>query len=158
MPTIAFADDVTGEASQTSEQGSSLDNGAGSDAAGSETGEAADNQDAAGGESTTAEEPDAAVKYAPPTPAADAGVTITVNLKGVLASAKDNSAMLNKAVTVKDKNSDGKLTYDEALAAAHDEYFSGGADAGYGTSTSSYGTSVTKLWGETTYNTLFFIN
>lgn len=84
-------------------------------------------------------------------PAADAVVTLTVSNKGVLATATDGSIMANKEVTVKDIDSDGKLTFDEALVAAHDAYNS---TDGY--AASSYG--VTKLWGVTTSNVLFFIN
>lgn len=84
-------------------------------------------------------------------PAADAVVTLTVSNKGMLATAADGSTMANKAVTVKDIDSDGKLTFDEALVAAHAAYNS--AD---GYAVGSYG--VTKLWGVTTSNVLFFIN
>ena len=72
-----------------------------------------------------------------------ADVTMTLNNKGVLAKAKDGSAMIKKPVTVKDLDFDGKLTYDEALIAAHDAYYEGGADAGY----ASVPDWVIKLWG-----------
>lgn len=49
------------------------------------------------------------------TPAEDAKVSLTVSDKGVLASASDGSAVVRKEVTVTDLNSDGILTYDEAL-------------------------------------------
>lgn len=42
-------------------------------------------------------------------------VTLTVSNRGVLATAADGSVMANKEVTVKDIDSDGKLTFDEAL-------------------------------------------
>lgn len=54
--------------------------------------------------------------------AADAVVTLTVSNRGVLATAADGSVMANKEVTVKDIDSDGKLTFDEALVAAHAAY------------------------------------
>ena len=91
-------------------------------------------------------------------PAEPEDVTLTVNNKGVLAKAKDDSAMVEKSVTVTDLNEDGKLTYDEALVAAHDAYFEGGAAAGYATAPSKYGAEVKMLWGTTTPNTLFFDN
>lgn len=84
-------------------------------------------------------------------PAEDAVVTLTVSNKGALATANDGSVMAEREVTVKDINSDGKLTFGEALAAAHAEYNS---EDGY---VEKYGT-VSKLWGIETGNTLFFIN
>lgn len=84
-------------------------------------------------------------------PAEDAVVTLTVSNKGALATANDGSVMAEREVTVKDINSDGKLTFGEALAAAHAEYNS---EDGY---VERYGT-VSKLWGIETVNTLFFIN
>ena len=87
--------------------------------------------------------------------AADAVVYVTVNNKGVLAEANDGSVMVNKAVTVKDANSDGYLTYDEALMAAHDAYCPGG----YTSTEGAYGTQVDKLWGVSQgTNYLFFKN
>ena len=83
------------------------------------------------------------------TPAADATVHMTISVAGVLAAAKDGTAMAQRDVTVKDLNSDGILTYDEALSAAHDEYYEGGAAAGYASADSQYGLSLTKLWGDT---------
>lgn len=56
------------------------------------------------------------------TPAKDAKVSLTVSNQGVLASASDGSAVVRKEVTVTDLNSDGILTYDEALVAAHKAY------------------------------------
>ena len=93
------------------------------------------------------------------TPAEDAKVSLTVSDKGVLASASDGSAVVRKEVTVTDLNSDGILTYDEALVAAHNAYNS--AD-GYKTEaySGSYGSgiSVTKLWGVQTGSSLFYLN
>ncbi len=83
--------------------------------------------------------------------AADAQVTVTVNDKGVLAKDKNGSPMLNRSVTVSDLDSDGKLTVDEALVAAHEAYLT---QADYGTQ----GEMVNKLWGTATTNALFFVN
>ena len=94
--------------------------------------------------------PTAAVAAGTTGSAADAVVTLTVSNKGVLAAANDGSVMANRKVTVKDINSDGYLTFDEALVAAHAEYNS---EAGY-----SGGPYVSKLWGVETSNCLFFIN
>lgn len=90
-----------------------------------------------------------------------ADVTMTLNDKGVLAKAKDGSAMIEKPVTVKDLDFDGKLTYDEALAAAHEAYCAEGK-VGYSAGMQTYGESqyftVTKLWGQGTSNAMFFAN
>lgn len=53
----------------------------------------------------------------------------------------------NSEVTVKDLDGDGKLTIDEALFAAHEAYYKGGAAAGYASEMTDYGLSLTKLWG-----------
>ena len=83
------------------------------------------------------------------TAASDAEIYLTVGMKGVPAQAKDGSAMLDRSVIVKDINSDGKLTYDEALTAAHEAYYEGGAATGYGSETTEFGLSLKKLWGDT---------
>lgn len=88
-------------------------------------------------------------------PAEDAVVYVTGANAGVLVKASDGKPMVNKAVTVKDLNSDGVLTYDEALVAAHKAY----CPDGYVTAEESYGTAVKKLWGvEAGYNYYFFKN
>ncbi len=55
--------------------------------------------------------------------------------------------LAQEPVEVTDYNSDGKLTIDDALYAAHEQYYEGGAEAGYGTEYGQYGLSITKLWG-----------
>ena len=80
-------------------------------------------------------------------PAPDAQVHVTISNAGVL-------ALADKPVTVKDLDSDGVLTYDEALVAAHTAYCSAGAD-GYVTSSSA----VRTLWGvDAGGNCLFILN
>lgn len=53
----------------------------------------------------------------------------------------------NMPVTVSDRNEDGKFDIDEALYAVHEQYFDGGASAGYASAPSNFGLSLTKLWG-----------
>lgn len=81
-------------------------------------------------------------------PVADATVHMTIGIRGSLAKAKDGSVMAEREVTVKDLNSDGILTYDEALTAVHDEYYEGGS-AGYETGKAEDTGSlyIGKLWG-----------
>lgn len=85
------------------------------------------------------------------TPAADATVYLTVNNQGVIAKDNAGEPVIWKEVLVSDLDSNGSLTFDEAMTAAHVQYNS--AD-GY---SASYG-YVSKLWGISTSNVLFFIN
>ncbi len=75
-------------------------------------------------------------------PAANAEVTFTVSNKGVLATTSDGKAAIELPVTVTDRNSDGILTYDEALVALHETYCPGGYEIVEG--------FVEKLWDVTT--------
>ena len=80
-------------------------------------------------------------------------VSFTVSQQGVLAKTSDGTAAVELPVTVTDVNSDGILTYDEALVALHETYCAEGAD-GYKTVT----TSVTKLWGKAVTGPIFAKN
>lgn len=55
--------------------------------------------------------------------------------------------LTQEEITVTDRNDDGILTIDEALFATHEAKYEGGAAAGYGSAVSSWGLSLTKLWG-----------
>ena len=50
-------------------------------------------------------------------------------------------------VALTDADGDGALTVNDALIAAHDSAFEGGAEAGYTSENTDYGLSMTKLWG-----------
>ena len=80
-------------------------------------------------------------------------VSFTVSHQGVLAKTSDGTAAVELPVTVTDVNSDGILTYDEALVALHEAYCPDGTD-GYKTVT----TSVTKLWGKAVTGPIFAKN
>ena len=73
------------------------------------------------------------------TPADSVTVSFTVSEKGVLAKTSDGKAAVELPVTVTDVNSDGILTFDEALVALHEAY----CPDGYALN----GNSVKKLWG-----------
>ena len=75
-------------------------------------------------------------------PAKNAQVTFTVSNKGVLATTADGQAAIELPVTVTDRDSDGILTYDEALVALHETYCPGGYEIVEG--------FVEKLWDVTT--------
>lgn len=66
-------------------------------------------------------------------------VSFTVSQQGVLAKTSDGTAAVELPVTVTDVNSDGILTFDEALVALHEAY----CPDGYALN----GNSVAKLWG-----------
>lgn len=78
---------------------------------------------------------------------ASAAEDITVNVTISKAGTVEVPA---QPVHVADKDGDGKYTIDEALFAAHEAYYEGGAAAGYESGMSSdYGLSLKKLWGDT---------
>ena len=56
-------------------------------------------------------------------------------------------AVSQQEITVSDIDDDGLLTINDALYAAHEEKFTGGAAAGYATEVGDYGLSLSKLWG-----------
>lgn len=70
-----------------------------------------------------------------------ATVTVTISNKGELVATAEQ-------VTVTDTDGDGTLTVNDALYAAHQKLYDGGADAGYGSYTGDYGLSMSKLWGD----------
>ena len=66
----------------------------------------------------------------------------------VTISDKDGKLVLiQEEITVTDINGDGVLNIDEALYAAHEAKYKGGAEAGYRSSAGAYGLSLDKLWG-----------
>jgi hypothetical protein len=50
-------------------------------------------------------------------------------------------------ITIKDIDSDGNLTINDALYIAHQNKYEGGAEAGYAYSNGAYGLKIDKLWG-----------
>lgn len=81
-----------------------------------------------------------------------ASVFVTIANKGSLATAQIE-------VEVTDIDDDGKLTVNDALYAAHNESYSGGASAGYSYYVhKDYGLSLGKLWGDSSGNFGYYIN
>ncbi|MCQ2463459.1 MAG: hypothetical protein MJ177_08685 [Clostridia bacterium] len=64
-----------------------------------------------------------------------------------IADEKGNLAVAHEIITVKDSDKDGKLTISDALYYAHEEFYEGGAKAGYKAGETEYGISLVKLWG-----------
>lgn len=52
-----------------------------------------------------------------------------------------------KKITVTDIDGDGVLSVYDALYAAHEDAFEGGAEEGFATSDTSFGKAISKLWG-----------
>ena len=75
--------------------------------------------------------------------AADEDVTVLVTIAD-----KDGKLVLvQEEIAVKDIDSDGQLTINDALYCAHEAKFDGGAAAGYLSEMTEYGLSLKKLWG-----------
>lgn len=72
---------------------------------------------------------------------ASANVTVTIADEGTL-------VMTQETVSVTDVDGDGALTVNDALYAAHEAAYEGGAAAGYGSGMTEYGLSLNKLWGD----------
>ena len=56
-------------------------------------------------------------------------------------------ALAHAAVEVNDADGDGAVSLSDALFAAHEAYYDGGAAAGFASSTTDYGISLDRLWG-----------
>lgn len=83
---------------------------------------------------------------------ASATVYVSISSKGELVAAQTK-------VTVTDIDGDNALTVNDALYAAHEAVYSGGAKAGYSYYThKDYGLSMGKLWGDTSGNFGYYIN
>ncbi len=61
--------------------------------------------------------------------------------------ADGNLKLAQERIEVTDTDGDGKLTVNDALYAAHEAKYEGGAAAGYAFEETEYGLSLTKLWG-----------
>lgn len=57
------------------------------------------------------------------------------------------AVVAHMAVDAVDFDDDGTVTLCDALYAAHEAAYKGGAEAGFGSAVSDYGMSITRLWG-----------
>lgn len=85
------------------------------------------------------------------------GQPLTANVYVTIAN-KGDLVVTQEKITVTDKDNSGTLTVDEALYAAHEAKYAGGAEAGYATAVTSWGLSITKLWGDNSGNFGYFVN
>ncbi len=84
---------------------------------------------------------------------ADLSAKVSVTL-----SDKGNLVVTQEIVTVTDVDQDGTLTLSDALYAAHEAKYAGGASAGYATAVTDWGLGITKLWGDTSGNYGYYVN
>ena len=73
--------------------------------------------------------------------------TDSVDVHVTIIDEKSEFAVAYKTVTVTDIDKDGILTVNDTLYAAHEQFYEGGAAAGYATEKTKWGLSLTKLWG-----------
>ncbi len=86
--------------------------------------------------------------------AADETATVYVSI-----AAKGELVASQVKVTVSDIDNDGALTVNDALYAAHESAYNGGADKGYGYYIhKDYGLSLGKLWGDSSGNFGYYLN
>ena len=105
------------------------------------------------------EETEAALELMEETPAEDATVSFTVSVQGVLGKTSNDKAAAKLPVTVTDRNSDGVLTYDEALTALHETYCPDGLDGyDYGTNNSGHVYKINRLWGKSGSTVVLYQN
>ena len=86
-----------------------------------------------------------AVVFSFPVFAAESADSVQVYV--TISDGEGKLVMAQEPVTVTDRDNDGKFTVDEALYAAHEAKYTGGAAEGYGTENTAYGLSLAKLWG-----------
>lgn len=70
-----------------------------------------------------------------------------ITVRVTIADENGKIALAYKEVTVTDTDSDNAITVNDALYAAHETYYEGGANVGYASQATSYGLSLMKLWG-----------
>ena len=77
----------------------------------------------------------------------DAAKALSTEVYVTIADSEGKTAVAGEKITVTDTDSDGALTINDVLYTAHEQFYDGGAAAGYGTSVTEYGLGLTKLWG-----------
>lgn len=76
----------------------------------------------------------------------------------VTISNKGNVVLFQQNITVTDVNNNGFFDVDDALYAAHEAGYTGGAAAGYASEVTQYGLGIAKLWGDTSYCYGYWLN
>lgn len=81
----------------------------------------------------------------------DVEIFVTIADKGAV-------VVFQQPVTVVDVNHNGIFDVDDALFAAHEKFYTGGATAGYASYESQWGLSISMLWGDTSYCYGYWLN
>lgn len=77
------------------------------------------------------------------------GTTETAEVYVTISDDSGKLVLAQEKITVTDVDADGALTINDALYAAHQEKYEGGAVAGYAVDYTEYGISLNMLWGIT---------
>lgn len=80
-----------------------------------------------------------------------ASIAASAAAETVIVAITDNTGkivMANQNLEVADSDADGKVTICDALFAAHEFGYEGGAEAGFSVGDGGYGKCITKLWGQ----------
>ena len=88
---------------------------------------------------------------------ADEADPVTADVYVTIAN-KSELALAHEKITATDRNGDGAINIDEALYAAHEAKYNGGAAAGYASAESQWGVSMTMLWGDTSGAFGYYVN
>lgn len=75
-----------------------------------------------------------------------------------IADGEGKLVLIRKPVKLTDNDGNGTVSVAEALFTAHEAYYTGGAAAGYATTTTQWGLGINKLWGDTSGNYGYYIN
>lgn len=138
MPTFAFAEEgAAAEQESVQQQEQSVDAQAEEPAAEEEAAAEQEPAPLAEGEEVSAE--------------GSINVVVAINVKGTF-------EIKNKTVEVTDYNKNGYFDIDDTLYYAHEQYYDGGAEAGYSSYTGNYGLSLGKLWGDNSGNFGYYVN
>ena len=89
------------------------------------------------------------------------GTEVSPESADVCVTVSDGSGKLvlvQEKISATDKDGDGKVTVDEALFAAHEAKYEGGAYAGYASAETAYGVSLMKLWGDESGSFGYYVN
>lgn len=78
---------------------------------------------------------------------AESSTSLSADVYVTIADDNGKLVLTQEKITVTDIDGDSKLTLNDALYCAHEAKFEGGASAGYGSALSTWGLSLTKLWG-----------
>ncbi len=83
---------------------------------------------------------------------------VSISVAGELVSGADGSLVAAVPVLAADLDNSGDVNIDEVLYAAHEACYPGGAAAGYASAASSWGLSLTTLWGDTSGNFGYYVD